>query len=89
MDGDVAKEWFSVEEAAAYLGVSRRTVYQLTKDSRLPAYTVGSQRIRRFRKADLDRALRPLRASATLTPFSDPVLEELWDNEYDRVYDDL
>jgi excisionase family DNA binding protein len=55
----VAKEWFTVEEAADYLSVSKRTVYKLTKEGRLPAFRLGKERHRRFRKKDLDNALLP------------------------------
>ncbi|MBI3977170.1 MAG: helix-turn-helix domain-containing protein [Chloroflexi bacterium] len=50
-----SQEWFTVEEAAAYLRVSRRTVYKLVEEGRLPAYRIGAERHRRFRREDLDR----------------------------------
>ena len=53
------QQWFTVDEAAKYLRISRRTVYKLVKDGRLPVYTVGAERHRRFRREDLDAALRP------------------------------
>ncbi|MBI2851354.1 MAG: helix-turn-helix domain-containing protein [Chloroflexi bacterium] len=49
------KEWFTVEEAAEYLRVSRRTIYKLTTEGRLPAFRIGEERHRRFRKEDLDK----------------------------------
>ena len=85
----VQKEWFSVQDAAEYLGVSRRTIYKLTQDERLQAYVLGGQRVRRFKKADLDRTLHPLLATTPLTPFTDPLLEDLWSNDRDAAYDDL
>ncbi|MBI4304632.1 MAG: helix-turn-helix domain-containing protein [Chloroflexi bacterium] len=89
----IAKEWFTVEEAAEYLCVSRRTIYKLTKDGRLPAFRIGQERHRRFRKEDLDKVPRP--AEETKSPESvmelpertDPVLAEIWDNERDAAYD--
>jgi excisionase family DNA binding protein len=54
-----AKEWFTVDEAAEYLCISRRTVYKLTEEGRLPAYTIGKERHRRFRKKDLDAVPAP------------------------------
>lgn len=89
----VAKEWFTVEEASQYLCVSKRTVYKLTKEGRLPAFRIGKERYRRFRKDDLDKALLPVEESAntdrllTLTAKTDPVLAEIWDNEKDAEYD--
>jgi excisionase family DNA binding protein len=53
-----SKEWFTVEEAAEYLRVSRRTIYKLTTDGRLPAFRIGEERHRRFRKEDLDKVPR-------------------------------
>jgi excisionase family DNA binding protein len=91
----ITKEWFTVEEAAEYLCVSRRTIYKLTKEGRLPAFCIGKERHRRFRKEDLDRALRPnqevgsLDILTKLTARTDPVLAEIWDNEKDAAYDRL
>jgi len=87
------KEWFTVEEAAEYLCVSKRTIYKLTQEGRLPAFRIGRERHRRFRKEDLDRVPRPggeiksLEALLTLTAKADPVLAEIWDNEKDAAYD--
>ena len=91
----ITKEWFTVEEAAEYLCVSRRTVYKLTQEGRLPAFNIGQKRHRRFRKEDLDkipRALgevRDLDSRLALSNVNDPVLTELWDNEEDAAYDQL
>jgi excisionase family DNA binding protein len=89
----VTKEWFTVDEAAEYLCVSRRTIYKLTKEGRLPAFRIGKERHRRFRKEDIDKALRPaekatnLEALLRLSAKTDPVLAEVWDNEKDAAYD--
>ena len=89
----LVKEWFTVEEAAEYLCVSKRTIYKLTKEGRLPAFRIGRERHRRFRKADLDKVPRPSEETNTLerllklTAESDPVLAEIWDNERDSAYD--
>jgi excisionase family DNA binding protein len=89
----ITKEWFTVEEAAEYLCVSRRTIYKLTKESRLPAFRIGRERHRRFRKEDLDKVPRPsgeignLEGLLKLTAGVDPVLAEIWDNERDAAYD--
>jgi excisionase family DNA binding protein len=89
----ITKEWFTVEEAAEYLCVSRRTIYKLTKEGRLPAFRIGKERYRRFRKEDIDKALRPgeeatnLEALLRLSAKTDPVLAEIWDNDKDAAYD--
>jgi excisionase family DNA binding protein len=87
------KEWFTVEEAAEYLCVSRRTIYKLTKEGRLPAFRIGRERHRRFRKEDLDKVPRPGEEIANAEAFlklsakADPVLAEVWDNDKDAAYD--
>jgi excisionase family DNA binding protein len=89
----ITKEWFTVEEAAEYLCVSRRTIYKLTKEGRLPAFRIGKERYRRFRKEDLDKVPRPGEEIANVDAFlklsakADPVLAEVWDNEKDAAYD--
>jgi excisionase family DNA binding protein len=89
----IAKEWFTIQEAAEYLCVSRRTIYKLTQEGRLPAFRIGRERHRRFRKEDLDKVPRigegtkNLGVLLTLTANADPVLAELWDNEKDAAYD--
>jgi excisionase family DNA binding protein len=90
----VVKEWFTTEEAAEYLCVSKRTIYKLTQEGRLPAFRIGRERHRRFLKEDLDKVPRPpaytenVGTLLTLTRAADPVLAELWDNEKDAAYDD-
>lgn len=87
------KDWFTVEEASEYLRVSKRTIYKLTKEGRLPAFRIGKERHRRFRKEDLDKSLLRdkeiliIENAAKLKANSDPVLAELWDNEKDAAYD--
>jgi len=89
----ITKEWFTVEEAAEYLCVSRRTIYKLTKEGRLPAFRIGKERHRRFRKEDIDKVPRPgeeatnLEALLKLSAKADQVLAEVWDNEKDAAYD--
>ena len=91
----ITKEWFTVEEAAEYLCVSRRTIYKLTEEGRLPAFRIGKERHRRFRKEDLDKVPRPgeeiadVEALLKLSAKADPVLAEVWDNEKDAAYDRL
>jgi excisionase family DNA binding protein len=89
----ITKEWFTVEEAAEYLCVSRRTIYKLTKEGRLPAFRIGKERHRRFRKEDIDKVPRPgdeianVEMLLKLSAKADPVLAEVWDNEKDAAYD--
>jgi excisionase family DNA binding protein len=89
----MTKEWFTVEEAAEYLRVSRRTIYKLTREGRLPAFRIGRERHRRFRREDLDKVPRlgeetgNLEGILKLTASADPALAEIWDNEKDAAYD--
>lgn len=89
----IVKEWFTVEEAAQYLCVSRRTIYKLTQEGRLPAFRIGQERHRRFRKEDLDKVpqvpetTKGIDSILALSASADPVLAELWDNERDAAYD--
>ena len=89
----ITKEWFTVEEAAEYLCVSRRTIYKLTREGRLPAFRIGKERHRRFRKEDIDKVPRPGNEIANvemllkLSARDDPVLAEVWDNDKDAAYD--
>lgn len=91
----VLQEWFTVEEAAEYLRVSKRSIYKLTKEGRLPYFRIGQERHRRFRKEDLDKIPRLVVEEKTtetlmmMNSKSDPVLAELWDNERDAEYDRL
>ena len=49
----------SVKDVAAYLGVTKRTVYTMTTDGRLKAYKLGDHIIR-FRRNEVDAALTPI-----------------------------
>jgi len=88
----IVKEWFTLEEAAEYLSVSKRTIYKLTTEGRLAAFRIGQERHRRFRKVDLDKVpiLKQTPQTSKLKPLSakeDPVLAELWNNARDAAYD--
>jgi excisionase family DNA binding protein len=52
-------EWLTLDEAAAYLKVSKPTVYRLCASGALPFYQLGKGGPRRFRRADLDAQLVP------------------------------
>jgi len=89
----ITKEWFTIEQAAEYLCVSRRTIYKLTSEGRLPAFRISRERHRRFRKEDLDKVPRSaeevkhMENMLALTARADPMLAELWDNDKDAAYD--
>jgi excisionase family DNA binding protein len=53
------KQWFNPSEAAAYLGISRATLYKLMDKGKLPFVGVLGIQKRRIRKADLDLLLSP------------------------------
>ncbi|MDO8579184.1 MAG: helix-turn-helix domain-containing protein [Dehalococcoidales bacterium] len=91
----IIKEWFTVEEAAEYLCVSKRTIYKLTKEGRLPAFRIGKERHRRFQKENLDKVPRMYEETANVAALlkllasADPVLAEAWNNERDAAYDQI
>ena len=65
----------------------------MTKEGRPPAFRIGKERHRRFRKEDLDKVPRPgeeitnVEALLKLSAKADPVLAEVWDNDKDAAYD--
>jgi excisionase family DNA binding protein len=50
------QRYFSAAQAASYIGVTERCVWQMAADGRLKTYRLGS-RIVRFRIDDIDAAL--------------------------------
>ena len=52
------QSWLNVTEAAAYLRVSRQTLYNLMEAGELPYYTVKGLRGRRIKKEDLDALIK-------------------------------
>jgi len=55
-----ALTWLTIEEAAAYLRVSDRTIRRGLKAGAIKAYRVAGRRDLRFRREDLDAFLRPI-----------------------------
>jgi excisionase family DNA binding protein len=85
------KEWYSVDDVAKYLSVSKRTVQQLIRDGEMVVYRVGRGGHRRIGRTDLDGPMhREYNAGLVeLGEAVDPVLSELWDSEQDTAYDRL
>ena len=54
----IQQEWFTVDEAAAYLRVSRRTIYKLCEEGQLVSYRTGNRGHRRIRKQHLDKVMK-------------------------------
>ena len=81
--------WMTLDEAAAYLRVSERTMRTLVVREQVTAYRVSPRGALRFKAGDLDACLEPATGPAPPTALSDPVLAELWDNDDDAVYDDI
>lgn len=52
------RRWLTIEEAAEYLRVSRRTIYRWVHDGLLPGYRAGPRGPWRFRQEDLDGLMR-------------------------------
>lgn len=86
------RHWYTLDEAADYLRVSRRTIYQLLEQKQLVAYRIGGEAgHRRFKREDLDAVMyiETDREDDVLSLQDDPVLAKLWDNEKDAEYDHL
>jgi len=54
------KEFFSVKEAAEFLGLSVSTIRRYIYDHRLRAYKVAGERLIRIRREDLEALLEPM-----------------------------
>jgi excisionase family DNA binding protein len=85
------QDWYTINESAGYLRISRRTMYKLIHDGQLTAYRVGMGGHRRFRRDDLEQLMSPEESEPAdvMTAVADPVLAELWDNAKDAAYDNL
>ena len=75
MEGDgeqVAGEWWvGTTDAAAYLGITPRTINRLIDDGEIPAYRIG--RVIRLRIADLDAFIEASRIiPGSITYLHDP-----------------
>lgn len=49
----------TLDEAAAYLKVSKPTIYRLCAEGRLPFYKLAGSGYRRFKRSELDALLTP------------------------------
>ena len=75
----MADEWLTLPEAAAYLKVSKPTIYRFCSQGCLPFYKLAGTGQRRFRRSDLDGLLilgQP-RASARLADDCEEFVEEV------------
>ncbi len=61
---DLPDEILTIDEVAAYLKASKRTVYRLAASGKLPAFKLGGTW--RFRRSDLDRWIASRVGKATL-----------------------
>ena len=53
MSGDTPLDrWMSVEEIAAYLGISKETVYRWVQSKKIPAHRIG--KFWKFKPAEVD-----------------------------------
>jgi excisionase family DNA binding protein len=48
--------WLTSDQASAYLGLSRRALYQAIRRGQIPAHRIGNRRLR-FNRIELDHAL--------------------------------
>jgi excisionase family DNA binding protein len=59
------RRWLSVEDAAAYLGISRDTVYKWIERKAMPAHKVG--RLWKFQAEEIDAWVREGKAASAKT----------------------
>lgn len=52
------QEWFTAQEAAAFLRVGRSTIYRMSEANQLRSHVLPSGRGRRFHRSDLEAALQ-------------------------------
>ena len=85
------QEWFTIDEAAEHLRVSRRRIYKLVQEQQLTSHRIGKGGHRRFRLEDLNSSMQmeDVGELSVMSAEADPVLAELWDNEKDARYDTL
>lgn len=55
VEPDSSRDWLGTAAAAAYIGVTTRTLYRFINDGAIPAYKLG--RVIRIRRTDLDAFL--------------------------------
>jgi excisionase family DNA binding protein len=78
--------WLSTAEAAAYLGITPRTVYRLIDTGQLPAYRIG--RVIRLTGHDLDAFIDSARIQpGTLRHLYDPDADDNDDDGPDGLFD--
>ena len=63
--------WLTLEEAAAYLKVSKPTIYRFCAEGCLPFYKLAGTGQRRFKRDDLDALLIPGQPSGRSTTGGD------------------
>jgi excisionase family DNA binding protein len=68
----VAERWFTIEEAAQYLNISKTTLRRWTKVGTLPCSRIGAKAERRFLQKDLDACVS--RETPAAKPPSAPVV---------------
>ena len=56
MNGPIEQRYYDLQQAAAYLGLSVKTIYKWAERRSMPAYKVG--RVWRFDREELDRFVK-------------------------------
>jgi excisionase family DNA binding protein len=59
MTAEVMPDWLTLDEAAAYLKVSKPTLYRYCESGALRFYKLAGTGYRRFIKEDLDALMEP------------------------------
>lgn len=65
-----AREWLSVEDACALLGISRNTLKKLIREGRVPAYTIEGVVGYKLKRSEVDTLIKPVPVQPTNKKFS-------------------
>lgn len=75
--------WLTVAEAAAYLRVSRDTIYRWAREGKITLYKLG--KLTRIKRSELEGLVSP-KTTDPWTFLSQEAFSD-WDNPEDAVYD--
>lgn len=60
----MTSQWLTLEQAAAYVQVTKPTLYRWMQQGKLPFYQLAGTGYRRFKREDLDALMEPGQGSS-------------------------
>jgi len=75
----VSREWFTTNQVAEYIGVSKDTVYKYVHKRKIPYYKIANNRILIFKREEIDSWIMGEKKEADIDPneIADRILETL------------